>query len=109
MHPRLRTLTLASIAIAALGCASSATPVQPAETAKKPRHCVKSLAEPYTRAVCYDDFTAAIAAATGGQITDAPADVRVAMNDQQPPARRMPAEGSVEARRMPCVAEITPM
>jgi hypothetical protein len=33
--------------------------------------------------VCYDDFTAAIAAATGGQITDAPADVRVAMNDQR--------------------------
>lgn len=83
MHFRLRTLTLASIAIAALGLASVVTPVQPAETAKKPRHCVKSLSKPDTRTACYDNFTAAIAAATGGRITDAPADVRVAMNDQR--------------------------
>jgi hypothetical protein len=97
MHFRLRTLTLASTALAALGLASSAAPSATttttttesvkAKTAKKPRHCVNSSAGPDTRAVCYDDFTAAIAAAIGGQITDAPADVRVAMKDQRLLAR----------------------
>jgi hypothetical protein len=42
MNSQLRTLMLASIGVAALGLASSATPVQ-AETAKKPGHCVQSL------------------------------------------------------------------
>jgi hypothetical protein len=40
-----------------------------------------------TPATCYDTFTAAIAAATGGRITDAPADSRVAMNDERFVAR----------------------
>jgi hypothetical protein len=96
MHFRLRTLTLASIAIAALGLASSATPVQPAEkgehgrhaaNANKNRHCVTNLSKPDSPTTCYDTFTAAIAAATGGRITDAPADSRVAMNDQRLLAR----------------------
>ena len=42
---------------------------------------------PPTPTTCYDTFTAAIAAATGGQITDAPANSRVAMNDQRLLAR----------------------
>jgi hypothetical protein len=80
---RLRTLTLAYIAIATLGLASSATPVQ----AQTPRHCVKNLAEPDAPAVCHNNFTAAIAAATLGQIKDAPADVRDAMSDEGLQAR----------------------
>ena len=111
MHFRLRTLTLASIAIVALGLASSAaaqttttittttttttttTPTTAAKTgkrakiAKKTGHCVRSVTKPDTPTTCYDTFTAAIAAATGGQITDAPADSRVAMNDQRLLAR----------------------
>jgi hypothetical protein len=75
-------VTLTVTAIAALGLASGATPAQAQETAKKPRHCVQTLVALNTPAVCYDNFTAAIAAATDGEVIDAPADVRVAMNDQ---------------------------
>jgi hypothetical protein len=83
MHRRRSTLTLASIAIAiaALGLVSGATPVT-AQAAKQHRHCVKNLLEPATPAVCYDNFTAAMAAATDGQITDAAPDAGVAMKDQ---------------------------
>jgi hypothetical protein len=95
MDFRLRTLTLAS-AIGALGLASVVTPVYPREkgvhgrhavNANKNRHCVTDLSKPNTPATCYDTFTAAIAAATGGRITDAPADSRVAMNDERLLAR----------------------
>jgi hypothetical protein len=97
---QLRTLALASTAIVALGLASSAAPVtttttttttttEPVEgkkakakTAKKTGHCVTSLTKPGNPTTCYDTFTAAIAAATGGKVTDAPADPRVAMNDK---------------------------
>jgi hypothetical protein len=80
MDFRLRPLPLASVAVAALGLAFGATLVQ-AQTAEKTRHCVQSLTEPDTRAVCYDNFAEAMAAATGGQIADAPPEVRDAMND----------------------------
>ena len=45
-------------------------------------HCVTSLTKPGNPTTCYDTFTAVIAAATGGKVTDAPADPRVAMNDK---------------------------
>src|SRR5262249_17114350 len=51
-------------------------------TAGKAGHCVTSLTKPGNPTTCYDTFTAAIAAATGGQITDAPADPGVAMKDK---------------------------
>jgi Peptidase inhibitor family I36 len=89
MDFRLRTLTLAS-AIGALGFASVVTPVHSSEkgvngrhavNANENRHCVTDLSKPDASTTCYDTFTAAIAAATRGGITDAPADSRVAMND----------------------------
>ena len=91
MEFRLRTLTLAS-AIGALGLASVVSPVHPNEkgvhgrhavNANKNRHCVTDLSKRDDPTTCYDTFTAAIAAATGGRITDAPADLRVAMNDER--------------------------
>jgi cell wall-associated NlpC family hydrolase len=104
MHLRLQA-PLASIAILALGLASSAaqqtttttstttttttttTTAQPgkakrAKTARKAGHCVTSLTKTVNPTTCYDTFTAAMAAVTGGKVTDAPADVRVAMKDQ---------------------------
>jgi hypothetical protein len=107
---------LASIALVALGLASSAaaqtnttttitttttTPITTAKTEKtrerartaKGLHCVTDLSKPTTPATCYDTFTAATAAATGGQITDAPADPQVAMNDQRLLARMNAGDG----------------
>jgi hypothetical protein len=66
--------------VVALGPASNAQEKK-TTTAGKARHCVSNSAEP-TRIMCYDNFTAAIAAATGGRISDAPADVRMAMSDK---------------------------
>ncbi|MBR1276101.1 hypothetical protein [Bradyrhizobium sp. AUGA SZCCT0283] len=90
MHYQLRTLALASIAV--IGLASVATPAHPREkvgrhavNANKNRHCVTDLSKPDT--TCYDTFTAAIAAATRGRVTDAPADSRVAMKDERFMAR----------------------
>lgn len=101
MDFRLRTFALAFIAIAALGLVSSATAEKGekgengrhAANAKNNRHCVTDLSKPDTPPTCYDTFTAAIAAATGGQITDAPADSRVAMNDQRLLARMNATDG----------------
>lgn len=97
MDIRLRTLTVASIAIAALGLTFVTTPVQPAEKAKErpkdARHCVTDLSKPDIPPTCYDTFTAAIAAATGGEINDAPANSRVAMNDQRLLARMNATDG----------------
>jgi peptidase inhibitor family I36 len=114
MHLRLQT-ALASIAIVALGLASSAaqqtttttttttttSTMEPARgqiakgqiakgqsakgqlaRAKKAGHCVTSLEKPGNPTACYDTFTAAIAAATGGQVADAPGQLRVAMKDK---------------------------
>lgn len=53
---------------AASGASTPATP-----------HCVQSVSS--DKLSCFDSFTAAIAAATGQQITDAPADARVALSD----------------------------
>jgi hypothetical protein len=111
MRLRLRTLALASVAIVALGLASSAAPPTTTTTtittttttttttkqvkakmAKKTGHCIRSVTKPDTPTTCYDTFTAAIAAGSGGQITDAPADTRVAMNDQ-PLLARLNATG----------------
>jgi hypothetical protein len=98
MHARLQTLLLASIAIVALGLANGAAPtttttttttttaqqgkVNRAKTAKKAGHCVTILTKTDNPTICYDTFTAAMAAVTGGKVTDAPADVRAAMKDQ---------------------------
>lgn len=87
MFFRIRPLTIAPIAIAALGLASVVASGQSGEKAKekvKPtQHCVENLSKPDAAPVCYDTFTAAIAAATGGQISDAPADPGTAMKDQR--------------------------
>lgn len=69
-----------AIAIPALWLTPSETMAQSAEVS---RHCVQSLTKPKAQTACYDTFTDAIRAATGGQITDAPADVRTAVNDQR--------------------------
>lgn len=45
-------------------------------------HCITSLTKAESPTTCYDTFTEAIAAATGGKVTDAPADVTVAMKDK---------------------------
>ena len=77
---RLRTLSLVSVALAALGTAFAAAPAQ-AAAAERPRHCVANVANPSAPVRCYDNFTTAIAKATGGRVTDAPADVRAALRD----------------------------
>jgi hypothetical protein len=66
----LAKVTLTVAAIAALGLASGVTQVQAQETARKPRHCVQSLVTPNTPAVCYDNFTATIAARIGYAAAD---------------------------------------
>ena len=77
---RLRIIAFASITVAGMGMAFLATPAQ-AQAGSKDRHCVTDVSAPNTPATCYDSFTTAIAKATGGRVTDAPADVRKAMRD----------------------------
>ncbi|MEV0396981.1 hypothetical protein [Polymorphospora rubra] len=77
---RFRALPFASIALAGVMLASLAAPAQ-AQTAEKERHCVANLSAPHTPTTCYDSFTLAIADATGGRVTDAPNNVRGAVND----------------------------
>jgi hypothetical protein len=76
-------LAATAIAIPALWLTSNATLAQSEQTSKASRHCVKSLSAPNKQIECYDTFTAAISAATGGRITDAPADAGAAMKDQR--------------------------
>jgi hypothetical protein len=51
-----------------------------AATASPAQHCVSG---PSGEATCYATFTEAIAAATGGEIADAPADARLALADER--------------------------
>jgi hypothetical protein len=89
-------MLLAATAIAALWLTSAATLAQSAEkgehgrhsvNANKNRHCVTDLSKPDAPTTCYDTFTAAIAAATRGRVTDAPADSRKALKDERFMAR----------------------
>jgi hypothetical protein len=90
---RLRTFAFASIVVVGIGTASAVTPAQAteeprqAQAAEKPRHCVTNLSQPKAQTVCYSSFTKAIAKATGGRITDAPNDTRIAMRDRRLQAR----------------------
>lgn len=76
---RIRTLALASVALAAAGITAVATPAQAAE--EKEVHCVGQLSASTAKVSCYDSFTVAIAEATGGRVTDAPADAAKVIND----------------------------
>jgi hypothetical protein len=66
----------------ATAAAAAAAPASGAATANL--HCVSSSTGP---AKCYASFTDAIAAATGGEIVDAPADPRAALDDPRFAAR----------------------
>lgn len=66
------------LAAAGLSLGFFGTPVQAAEP---PRHCVVNVADDKARTKCFGSFRTAIANATGGQVTDAPADPQTAMND----------------------------
>jgi hypothetical protein len=57
-------------------------PATAAHAAPAGRHCVAS-ASTGAPMVCYSSFTTAIANATGGRVTDAPGDAKVALNDQK--------------------------
>ena len=82
------------MALAAMGLAFVAKPAQAAEP---PRHCVVDVAEKNTPMECYDSFTAAIAKATGGRVTDAPNNVQAALKDEQLTAR-LNATGATKDR-----------
>jgi hypothetical protein len=84
MRPRIGMLACAAIAVVGLGVGPVATPAQGAESR---RHCVTDLSKPNAPTACYDSFRVAIAKATGGRITDAPTDSRVAMKDRRFQAR----------------------
>src|SRR5262245_42566595 len=85
MRGRVGMIACAAIAVVGLGLGPAATPARAAEA--KTRHCVVSASKGSGAAVCYASFRAAIAAATGGRITDAPNDSRVAMRDRGLQAR----------------------
>ncbi len=74
----MRVFAFVTLAVAALGAGAVAVP---AHAEEKPRHCVVDVAAATSPMSCYDSFTTAIAKATGGRVTDAPADVRTAMRD----------------------------
>jgi len=82
---RTRNLAFASVAIAAMGIVSVATPAQAAagraQAAKVDRHCVTNVENAST--TCYGSFTEAVAKATDGRVTDAPAQAQTAMNDRR--------------------------
>jgi hypothetical protein len=84
---RIRTLTLATVAIASMGVTvlSSAASASAAPAPVKARHCVMNVATGTT--ACYANFTKALAAATGGAVTDAPADAAAAVKDSRLAAR----------------------
>ena len=63
-----RALAAAAAAAAVLGCLAAAPPASADQPALK--HCVLDLDT--GRQTCYDGFTAAFSAASGGRITDAP-------------------------------------
>ncbi|GAB3452144.1 hypothetical protein [Actinophytocola sediminis] len=77
---RVRILTVVSLAVAAVGITAMGTPAQAAES--KPNHCIANVAAPAAEVECFDDFTVAIATATGGRVTDAPSDAGKAADDK---------------------------
>ncbi|WP_157376783.1 hypothetical protein [Amycolatopsis balhimycina] len=79
----------ASIAAAAMGMASFATPAQaePVQHMEKDRHCVVNLSDAGAPMACYDTFTEAVATATGGRIADAPDNAAKALGDARFAAR----------------------
>jgi hypothetical protein len=79
---RLRIIAFASVVVAAMGVASLATPAQ-AQPIEKDRHCVTNASTPNAPTTCYGSFTEAMAKATAGRITDAPADAQAALNDRR--------------------------
>jgi hypothetical protein len=74
----MRVFAYATLVVAALGAATITAPA-PAQAADKPQHCVVDVSTVSQKMSCYDSFTTAIAKATKGRVTDAPADVRTAM------------------------------
>ena len=79
MSNSMRVFALVTVAVAAaVGAGAVAVP---AHAAEKPQHCEVDVATASSPMSCYDSFTTAIAKATGGRVTDAPADVRKAMRD----------------------------
>jgi len=84
---RLSASLIALPACFLVACVDAATGDEPAasgpevaavEGPQGAQHCVVS---PSSQVTCYDTFTAAIAAATNGEIADAPADPRLAIDD----------------------------
>lgn len=100
MNRRNSSLAFAFATLCFTGCAvesgttddpTASTPASGA-TAPAAPHCVQSVSS--SQPSCFSSFTAAIAAATGQQITDAPADARAALSD---PAFRARIDGLAAA------------
>ncbi|HEV7649742.1 MAG TPA: hypothetical protein VGP26_16470 [Actinophytocola sp.] len=81
----LATAALATMGVTALSTASTAAATEQAPAAQKARNCVVDVSNGTT--ACYANFTKALAAATGGKVTDAPADASTAVQDPRLAAR----------------------
>jgi hypothetical protein len=64
------------------GIAAALLPATVANAAPAGRHCVVSVS-PGAAMTCYSSFTTAISKATGGRVTDAPADAKAALGDER--------------------------
>ncbi|MGX2994939.1 hypothetical protein JNUCC64_11670 [Streptomyces sp. JNUCC 64] len=93
---RTRTAVTGLVTAACAGVLLAPAPV--AAAPKAGAHCVVQVAS--GKSACYDTFPEAVAAATGGRITDAPATPRKAARDKEFLARLdAPAASSTTARR----------
>ncbi|AVT33658.1 hypothetical protein C6361_34165 [Plantactinospora sp. BC1] len=76
----LRALTLAPVVALALAVPAAA-PAQAAEQAKPVTQCVLDVSVAAPNPVCFASFSEAVARATGGRISNAPADGNAALRD----------------------------
>jgi hypothetical protein len=95
---KLSSLLALTLSVTVPGCAVDAADPTPETSSKLGQHCVQDLE---TQAVsCFASFPEAISAATGGRITDAPADAHAAALDEAFAARvNALAAGSTDRRR----------
>jgi hypothetical protein len=118
-RPRVarQALVTAAITIAGLTLAAGAPQAQAAPSARvtappkptTPIHCVRNLSRAGAPTTCYNTFTQAIAAATGGRIADAPSDTRVAMRDRRLLAKLNAPLGKPRATARRTAGDVAPI